>query len=408
MNLVDTFRLAVHSLAAHKLRTALTMLGMMFGVAAVIAMLSIGAGAEQRALAMIERLGIRNIVIDAKEAPADQTAIRDRSLGLSPRDVGAIEDAVPGVELVLPRIEIAVTRVIAAGAKTHAKAFGVSARHREAVTMTLAEGRHLSPADETFSKQRCVIGAGVRRALFGAGPAVGKDVEVNDLWCEVVGVLAPQRALAMEGVAPRSTDGEVYMPVTTASARLDRSTSAPPLGEIVVRVKAGVSASEVGAQIGALLQRVHGGVRDYEITVPEQLLAHSRETRRLFDLVMGLIAGISLIVGGVGIVNVMLASVLEQTREIGVRRAIGARRADIQRQFLITAFSLALFGGGIGVALGVGLSRGVAASAGWPTVVTLPSIALSLCVSVGVGVLTGFYPARRAAQLDPIAALGAA
>ena len=408
MNAIDVLRIALRSLTTHKLRTGLTMLGMMFGVAAVIAMLSIGAGAEQRALAMIDRLGIRNVVVDAAAPPADQAAIRDRSLGLSPRDIAAIEDAVPGVELVLPRLEVSVWRLIAAGAKTHANAFGVSARHREALPLALAEGRFFSSRDELFALQRCVIGAGVRRDLFGGAPAIGRDIQINDLWCEVIGVLAPQHAISIDGVDARTSNDEIYLPITTALAKLDRGSSTASLGEIIVRLAPGTSANETGAQIGALLGRVHGGVRDFAVIVPEQLLEHSRETRHLFDLVMGLIAGISLLVGGVGIVNVMLASVLEQTREIGVRRAIGARRGDIQRQFLASAFSLAFIGGVLGVALGIALSRGVAAYAGWPTVVTFPSIALSLGVSIGVGVIAGFYPARRAAHLDPIQALGAA
>jgi putative ABC transport system permease protein len=204
-----------------------------------------------------------------------------------------------------------------------------------------------------------------------------------------------------------STEREIYLPFTTALRKLDHDPLKAPLGEIVVRLEPAAPAGETGAVIGTLLDRLHGGVRDYDIVVPEALLQHSKQTQQLFNLVMGLIAGISLLVGGIGIMNIMLASVLEQTREIGVRRAVGARRADIRFQFLVTAFSLAILGGILGVALGLAISRGVAAYADWPTVVTTWSIALSLGVSVAVGVASGLYPAMRAARLDPIEALHA-
>jgi putative ABC transport system permease protein len=212
---------------------------------------------------------------------------------------------------------------------------------------------------------------------------------------------------SVQDVAVSSTDREIYMPYTTAMRKLDRDPLKAPLTEVVIRLDAKAPAGETGAVIGTLLDRLHGGTRDFEIVVPEALLRHSRETQALFNLVMGLIAGISLLVGGIGIMNIMLASVLEQTREIGVRRAVGARRADIRFQFLVTAFTLALMGGLLGVALGLAIAKGVAAYANWPTVVTTFSLALSLGVSIVVGVASGLYPAVRAAKLDPIEALHA-
>jgi putative ABC transport system permease protein len=411
MNLFHAFGVAIVNLSQHKLRTTLTMLGMMFGVGAVIAMLSIGAGAEHQALALIDRLGTRNVVVRGKALKPDELAeVRKKSLGLSPRDIEAIEEAIHGVAFAAPRAEVDAYEVLAASGKTHARIFGVGARHREASPLAMSEGRFVDGDDEMHSAQVCVIGAGVRRDLFGADRAVGRDVKVNDLWCEVIGVLAPDpsAATAVQGIAVASSEHEIYLPLSTVLAKLDRDPLAAPLGEIVVRLEPDAPAGETGASVGALLDRLHGGGRDYEIVVPELLLQHSQETRKLFNLVMGLIAGISLVVGGVGIVNIMLASVLEQTREIGVRRAIGARRTDIQLQFLVTAFTLALIGGLLGVAMGFGIARGVAAYAGWPTVVTSGSLALSLGVSIAVGLVSGFYPAQRAARLDPIQALAAA
>ena len=408
--LIDAFVTALGSLATHKLRTTLTMLGMMFGVGAVIAMLSIGAGAQSRALALIARLGTRNVVVRAKAfKDAELLEIRKKSMGLSTRDVEAIEEAVPGVVFAAPRLEVDAYKIIAAGAKTDGVVLGVGHRHREVAPLALREGRFLDAADERRHAQVCVLGAGVRRDLFGADLALGKDVKINDVWFEVVGVLAPEVSgpAAVDGVEVSSTERAIFLPFTAALRKLDHDPMKSPLAEIVVRLTADAPAGETGAVVSALLDRLHGGARDYELVVPEALLEHARQTQRLFNLVMGLIAGISLLVGGIGIMNIMLASVLEQTREIGVRRAVGARRADIRFQFLVTAFSLALLGGALGVALGLAIARGVAAYADWPTVVTGTSIALSLGVSVAVGVASGLYPAMRAARLDPIEALHA-
>jgi putative ABC transport system permease protein len=413
-SLRDAFGVALASLGQHKLRTALAMLGMMFGVAAVIAMLSIGAGAENRALALIDRLGTRNIVIRGKSfKPEELAVLRKKSLGLSQRDVAAIEEAVAGVAFAAPRIEVDPYKIIGGGGKTEARVFGIGARQREVAPLALAEGRTIDADDERGHAQVCVIGAGVRRDLFGGDAALGRDVKINDLWCEVIGVLAPDPTgpagvAAVQGVAVASSDHEIDVPLTTALYKLDRDPLKAPLGEVVVRLAPGAVAAETGAEIAAMLDHLHSGVADYEIVVPEALLRHSQATRQLFDLVMGLIAGISLLVGGIGVMNIMLASVLEQTREIGLRRAVGARRADIRRQFLVTAFTLAILGGALGTAIGIAIARSVAAYAGWPTVVTWPSIALALGVSVSVGVVSGLYPAVRAARLDPILALGAA
>jgi putative ABC transport system permease protein len=393
-----TFGAALASLGEHKLRTTLTMLGVMFGVGAVIAMLSIGAGAEHRALAQIDRLGTRNVVLRSKVYKPDELAeIRKKSLGLSPRDIEAIEEAVPGVAFAAPRLELEPYKILGAGTKTTAQVFGVSHRHREVAPLALSDGRMFDASDDRDHAQVCVIGAGVRRDLFGADRALGKDVKINDQWFEVIGVLAEA-----------STEHEIYLPFHAALHKLDRDPIKAPLGEIVVHLAPGAPAGETGAVIATLLDRLHGGVHDYELVVPEALLRHSQETQRLFNLVMGLIAGIALLVGGIGIMNIMLASVLEQTREIGVRRALGARRADIRWQFLVTAFTLAMLGGLLGVAMGVAIAHGVAAYASWPTLVTLRSVVLSLGVSITVGVSSGLYPAMRAARLDPIQALGAA
>jgi putative ABC transport system permease protein len=234
-----TFGAALASLAEHKLRTTLTMLGVMFGVGAVIAMLSIGAGAEHQALAQIDRLGTRNVVIHNRPLNADEAAeVRTKSLGLSQRDIEAIEEAVPGVMFAAPRIELQPYKILAAGAKAHAQVFGVSHRHREVTPLALSEGRFLDAGDQRHHAQVCVIGAGVRRDLFGADRALGKDVKINDMWFEVIGVLAPDPTApsAVQGVAVSSTEHEIYVSFTTALNKLDRDGGSAALGEIVVRL----------------------------------------------------------------------------------------------------------------------------------------------------------------------------
>jgi putative ABC transport system permease protein len=408
MTPAEAIRSAVDNLAVHKLRSALTMLGMIFGVGAVIAMLSIGAGAERQALALVERLGLKNVLVRAKPFKDEELKeIRAKSPGVSPRDAAAIAEAVPGVEVAVPSLKIEPYRVLSEAGKTSATAYGVTFRHADLAHLAVAEGRFLDPLDERDHAQVCVVGAEARRDLFGYGPAVGRDLKVNDVWLTVVGVLAPQGGTTdtFQGVNVGSVANAIYLPVSTAERKFEHDPLASPLDEIIVRLRDGVSAGQVAPVMRDLLDRLHGGASDYELVVPEALFEQSRRTQRLFNAVMGAIAGISLLVGGIGIMNIMLATVLERTREIGVRRAVGARSTDIRFQFMVESFAISLIGGGCGVALGLAIARGVAIWAGWPTVVTLSSILLSTGVAMAVGLASGLYPASRAAAVDPIEAL---
>jgi putative ABC transport system permease protein len=409
MKTSDAFLFALENLSSRRLRTGLSTLGMMFGVAAVIAMLSIGAGAERRALAMIERLGVHNVLVRSKEVPPSERAeARKKSMGLSPRDVSAIREAVPHLALVAPKAGVDPYKIIAEGQKTQAKVWGVSHRHPEATRLVLQEGRFFDESDERAHAQVAVIGAAVRRDLFLHDEAVGRFLKVNDVWLKVIGVLAAD-GLAADGpgdpLGGGSGDGDIYLPATTLLQKFERDPLEPPLEEIIVKLDGKASPHESAAVIAGLLDQLHGKVDDYEIVVPEALLAQSRETQRIFSIVMGCIAGISLLVGGIGIMNIMLASVFEQTREIGVRRAVGALRRDIRFQFLVESFLVAGFGGGFGVLVGLFISHVVATMAGWPTVVTPLAIILSTGVSGAVGLFSGLYPAIRASRLDPIEAL---
>jgi putative ABC transport system permease protein len=407
MSVVEAFLGALANLGAHKLRSALTMLGMIFGVGAVIAMLSIGGGAEKQALEMIDRMGLHNILV--RDTDLDDTElqeVRKKSLGVSRRDARAILEGVPGVELAVPRLEVETYKILAPGGKTEAGVFGVSHHQDRLAAMEIREGRFLDALDEKRHAQACVIGSGVRRDLFGYEPALGKLLKINEVWFEVVGVLAdPGGGGSFQGVDIGTPATEIYIPVTTAIRKFDRNPLKAPVDEIIVRLDGESSPGICAVAIRNLLDRVHGGQDDFELVVPEALLEQSRRTQRLFNIVMGCIAGISLLVGGIGIMNIMLATVLERTREIGIRRAVGARRGDIRTQFIIESFAISLLGGLAGVAMGVVIARVVAAYAGWPTVVTLFSIVLSCGVSLAVGLTSGIYPAVRAARLDPIEAL---
>ena len=385
------------------------MLGMIFGVGAVIAMLVIGEGAEREALALIERLGIRNIVVEAKDLEReDLQEIRKKSPGLSLRDVAAILEAVPGVESAAPRIQVEPYRVSGSAGRIDTVAYGVSRAYLDLETFRLREGRWFDVLDERTHAQVAVIGADAERALFGHEPGLGSSFKLDDLWLEVVGILEDDGdgARSYQGVQVSSTAREIYIPFSTALRKLDRPLLESPLDQIVVQVEAGSSPWDAATAVAPLLDLLHGGAEDYRILVPEALLEQSRRTKRLFSIVMGAIAGISLLVGGIGIMNIMLASVLERTREIGVRRAVGARRRDIKLQFLVESFSISFLGGVLGIAVGIAIAYLVALYADWRTVVTVPSVVLASFVSIAVGVLSGLYPATRASEIEPAIALG--
>ncbi len=407
MNFSDAFKSAYRSLSSHRLRSILSMLGMLFGVGAVIAMLAIGAGAERQAMEMIERLGLRNVLLKAKDFKKEELdEIRKKSPGVSLRDGEAIAEALPEVELVAPVVKIEPYKVLAAGGSAQCQVYGVSYEQQSLFGMKLAEGRYLDAKDERDSAQVCVIGPEARKELFGFGPVLGRDLKVNDVWLEVVGVFATgQEGSAIQGVQVGSLAREIDIPAATALRKFDRDPLKSPVDEVVIKLAKGASPQKAALAMKGLVQRLHGGADDYEIVVPEALLEQSRKTQRLFSIVMGCIAGISLLVGGIGIMNIMLASVLERTREIGIRLAVGAKARDIALQFVSEAAAISLLGGLSGMVMGVAIAKVVAFYAEWPTVVTAFSVILAFGVSLAVGVLSGLYPAMRAAKLDPIEAL---
>ncbi len=408
MRIIETLPSAVTDLSRHKMRTSLTMLGIIFGVGAVISMLSIGAGAQAEALEVIDAMGLRNILI--REKPVEQQdlfTIRERSLGLSLRDLEGIGDVATEVEASSALKRIRADRVLSESGRSDGLVLGVGRPYFDLMNLDLAEGVLFDHAEESTFQRVCVLGSRTRLDLFAFLDPIGKPVKINDVWFTVIGTLKP-RNLAKEsfqGVEIESGDNTVFIPITTGLKMFDRGVLESELDEIVLRVDADGSIESASVLVSSVLKELHGGESDFTLVVPEELLAQSQRTRRIFNIVMGGIAGISLLVGGIGIMNIMLASVLERTREIGVRRAVGATRRDILAQFLSESVLISLLGGITGVLLGFSISWGVSMLSEWNTVVTGFSIALSFGFSGAVGLIFGTYPAMNAASLDPIEAL---
>src|SRR5687768_11314455 len=298
-SLVDTESLvgALRNLGKHKMRTALTMLGMIFGVGAVIAMLSIGAGGEKKALEAIGKLGLRNVIVRAKQVkPEERAELRKKSLGVSLRDAEAIVEAVPNVERVLPKVEVKPYKIMSPSGKTKGKVFGISSLYRDVATVKLAEGRFFDARDEREHAQVAVIGQEIRRNLFGYGPAVGRQLKVNDVWLEVIGILASDPVGASSGgdAIPSGSSGEeIWIPVSTAMRKFDRDPLDAPVDELMVTVKEGVSTRRTAQVIEPLLQRLHAAAADKEWVIRKKRPDQSRKPRRIFTIVMGSIAGIS-------------------------------------------------------------------------------------------------------------------
>jgi len=403
--------MGLSSLLVHKLRTMLTMLGMIFGVGAVVAMLAITAGVEKEMLSYIDLLGVNNIIIEAKEA-VDRNELQARraiSPGMTMRDYRAIKENVAGIDQMTPRKRFKPMKVLPKTSAEPPILIGVLPNYKDIQSLRIVEGRFFTSDEDERSAAVCVLGESAKVNLLGYEPAVGKYVKVNDVWLQVIGVMAQQAGADtdVEGVEIISRNNLVVAPHNTVMRRFEDNNSylKDEIDGIYIRVSPGTDSIETSNVINAILTATHKDAGDYTVTVPAGLLEQKKRTSDIFKIVMICIAGISLLVGGIGIMNIMLATVLERTREIGIRRAIGARQADIVRQFLTEAVMISIIGGLAGIAFGFTLSRIIAAAAGWSTVVTFASIAVAFGVSVGIGLLFGIYPAVQAAKLDPIEAI---
>jgi len=403
--------MGLSSLMAHKLRSLLTMLGMIFGVGAVVAMLSITAGAQKEMMSFIDQLGVNNIIVEARESVDrnELQQVRAISPGLTFRDFRAISENVQGLEALTPRKRFKPQRVLPKTAQEPPQLIGVLPNFMEINSLKLVGGRFFTAQENTDSAPVCVLGDSAKVNLLGFDDAIGKFVKVNDVWLQVIGVLTPQASgdTDVEGLQALNRNNLVIAPLNSVMRRFEDNNSylKDEIDGIYMKVTPNTDSVETANVVRAILNATHKDAGDFTVVVPAGLLEERRRTQFIFNIVMICIAGISLLVGGIGIMNIMLATVLERTREIGIRRAIGARQGDIVRQFLTEAVLISIVGGLIGIAFGFTLSRIIATAAGWSTVVTTSSIAIAFGVSVAIGLLFGISPAVQAARLDPIEAI---
>ena len=408
MAILESLRMAFLNLSYHKLRSALTMLGMIFGVAAVLAILSIGAGAEREALAVIQRMGLRNIIVQARDFDREELRVlRQDSPGLSLEDMEALERLLPAGTIFAARKELDTSQIWSTLGKADSRVLGITSNYLQVLNLQVVEGTSFIPVDERHARQFCVLGTTARRKLFGLSRAVGEIVKIDREWFTVIGVLSDQELSQeeFERIEVENPNNNVYIPLQTLLRKFEPDPVQNQLDEIIVHTPEGSDLGELSAIISGMMASMHRQIGDFSMVVPERLLNQSRQTRRIFNIVMGAIASISLLVGGIGIMNIMLASVLERTSEIGLRRALGARKRDISLQFVLEAVTISASGAALGVLTGFGMTRVVASYSGWSTIVTASSILLGVSVSVSVGLLFGIYPARRAASVSPVEAL---
>ena len=403
-------RLGFDNLMIHKLRSLLTMLGMIFGVAAVVSMLSIGAGAQQKVMAFIEQLGVRNLIVEAKEANNYQTLqkVRRTSPGLTFDDYRAIL-GVNGVAEATPRKRFAPSKLIPKAAQDEPQVYGVNQNYLHIAGLQVTQGRFFDAQENAAAAPVCVLGSAAKFNLFGSADAIGQYIKVNDQWFHVIGVVAPELAAQTDvaGVPSQDLNNLIYAPVNAVVLRLEDSMSdlKDEIDGMYLHLAPAADSASVAEVVRGVLNTTHHNAGDFTVIVPAELLAEQQRTERLFNTVMGAIASISLLVGGIGIMNIMLASILERTREIGVRRAVGARQSDIVRQFVVEAILISFAGGVLGIVFGFGMSRLIAWLAAWSTIVTAGSILLAFLVSISVGMIFGIYPAMKAARLDPVEAI---
>jgi len=442
--------IAVESILSNKLRSFLTALGIIFGVAAVISMLAIGKGAQQEILEQIKMVGVNNIMITpivetrgAQEETSSETQNGEKrkfSPGLHLNDVEAIREILPAVKTISPEIAVS-SFVVQSGRRESAKLLGVSTAYFDIFNMIIAEGDAFTALQEEEGLPVCVIGANIGRKFFSTGSPVGRFIKFDQVWLRVVGVLERTNIelSRFEQTGVNVMNDNIYVPVKTALLRFQnralvssriinvsasgyRSRHFPmfsistnvsqntdrnyhQLDKIIVQVNSSEEIEPATEILGRLILRRHQDVKDFEITVPELLLKQEQRTKDVFNIVLGAIASISLIVGGIGIMNIMFASVMERIREIGTRLAIGAKKMDIVVQFLSEAVLISVSGGIAGVMLGIIASRLIMEFSGILTIVSPFSVLVAFLVSASVGIIFGYSPAKRASEKDPIESL---
>ncbi len=430
-------KIAYQAILANTVRSVLTALGIIFGVAAVITMLAIGKGAQLEILRQIELVGVNNIeikpIIEQKdEAVKEEPSLKEEksfSKGLDLQDAASIERVLPTVAQVSPEIIIE-TAVISGGRRRSAKLIGINPAFFKISNLKMRSGQMFGEKHLKNAESVCIIGNGIKKKLFTNQDAIGKKVKVGQQWLTVIGVTqainVTEKAKSNLGI--RDYNMDIYAPINTVLVRYknraklnadlspdddeeeEGNKSGEPLNinqidRLVVQVTESSFLGSTAEVISRMLKRKHNGVVDFEIIIPQQLLEQQQRTKDIFNLVLSAIAGISLLVGGIGIMNIMLASVMERTREIGTRLAIGAKKQDIINQFLFEALLISLSGGLIGIALGLLASYLVEELAQIETVVSAYSILISFGVASFTGLVFGLSPARKAALKNPVESL---
>jgi putative ABC transport system permease protein len=423
-----TLKLGIKSLWMHRLRSALTMLGIVFGVCSVIAMLAIGEGASREAQELIARLGSRNLIVETVEPPEEKAdtsdARRMRTYGLTYKDAESIRNSLPDVEVVVPIREID-QEARYSSRKAAIKIIGTIPWYTEVSPLHVVHGRFLSSIDLHQQQSVCVVDEQLVSGLFGFDEPLGKDIRIKGTCYRVVGIAgtpsAPNRrnssssTMAAAVGSDSGATGGIYLPLSTAKSRFtelsasftggSESVEKVQLQKITVKIKSTDQVLSMHDILDTLLARLHKNKKDYRIVVPLELLYQARRTQQIYSIVLGSIATISLLVGGIGIMNIMLATVSERTREIGIRRALGATKRDIIVQFLSETLMLTFIGGVLGIVLGSLIPFLVTRFGHMPTIITGLSLFLAFGISAAVGVVFGMYPAYRAANMDPIESL---
>lgn len=446
--------IAVESIVSNKLKSMLTALGIIFGVAAVIAMLAIGKGAKQELMEQMKMVGVNNILINPvipdKSSSTEEGEKQQKkfSRGLNLLDVDAIKETLPSVKRISPEISFNSTAMLN-GVKYTAKLVGVSNDYFHLYNLPLVAGAFFNGFQEENGIQVCIIGANIRAKFFSKIDPLGQYIKFNGIWLKVIGVLQKtnvsltgfeekgvnvyndniyipiqtmllryqNRALLNTKLVSEATSvqffgggggmggGMARVVVSSSDASTDVETNYNQLDRIVVQVSETEQLAPTTEIISRMLTRRHTNVKDFEITVPELLLKQQQRTKDIFNIVLGAIASISLIVGGIGIMNIMFASVMERIKEIGTRMAIGAKKMDIVVQFLAEAVLISISGGFIGIFLGVIMAKLIEQIAGIMTLVSFFSVFISFGVSAAVGIIFGYSPAKRASEKDPIESL---
>ena len=426
--------IAFEALVENKFRSGLTALGIIFGVAAVITMLAIGNGAQQQIIEQIEQVGAKNIIIRPKiigNIEEEDETTKRYSPKLNLNDVEAIKKVLPKIEKITPFLSYE-TSAIANGKKKNCNLVGVSAEYFSIYNLDLDQGSFFSDLHEKKSDAVCLIGSNLAAKLFAGKNPIGKTLKTNKLQLSIIGIIAPGKNIgeSLQAIGMNNYNDEIFVPINTILRRFkdrgritekslnDRSNDddedQPKVAEteitdqiekIIISITETDNMAESVDILYRMLLRRHHEVEDFEIVVPEQILQQKKQTDDIFNILLGLIAAISLLVGGIGIMNIMLASVLERIKEIGLRMAIGAKKVDIKQQFVYESGLISLIGGIIGILLGVFLSYLAEWVTGTLTIISLWSVAISFFISAFIGIIFGYMPAKKAAEQDPVYSL---